>query len=105
MGCGCFIYRCLSKVMANKLRKVLPDIILDNHGAFVDGHRILDGVLVAHECVDSRNNQLGLVCKLDFAKAYDMVDWDFFHYMMVRMSFGVKWKMDSRQCLLRWILP
>lgn len=30
----------------------------------------------------------GLVCNLDFKKAYDMVDWDFLLYIMARMGFG-----------------
>ena len=58
---------------------MLPEIISVVQGAFVDGHQILDSVLIAHECVDSRNQQqcARLVCKLDFEKAYDMVDWGF----------------------------
>lgn len=30
----------------------------------------------------------GLVCKLDFKKAYDMVGWDFLLYIMARMGLG-----------------
>ena len=29
--------------------------------------------------------------KLDFEKAYDMVDWGFLQYMSVRLGFGHKW--------------
>lgn len=48
---------------------------------------------LVHECVDSRNWQKcpRLVCKLDFEKAYDMVDWGFIQYMMGRMGFRHKW--------------
>lgn len=71
---------------------MLPLITSDSQGAFVDGCKILDNVLIAHECIDSRNRQrrLGLICELDFEKAYDMVDWVFLHYMLGRMGFGKK---------------
>ena len=73
------LYKILAKVLANRLCKVLPEIISEIQGAFVDGRQILDSIIVSHECVDSRNRQHcpGLICKLDFDKAYDMADWNF----------------------------
>lgn len=88
------LYKILAKVLANRLRKVLPEIISEIQGAFVDGRQILDSIIVAHKCVDSRNRQHrpGLICKSDFEKAYDMVDWNFLQYMMKNMGFGKKWR-------------
>ena len=65
------LYKILVKVMANRLWMVLPEIISNIQGGFVDGRQILDGVLISHECIDSRNRQCrpGLVCKLDIEKA------------------------------------
>ena len=40
------LYKILAKVLANRLRKVLPEITSENQGAFVDGHHILDIVLL-----------------------------------------------------------
>ena len=59
-------------------------------GTFADDRQILDSVLIAHECIDSSNRQrrLGIICKLDFEKAYDMVDWGFLQYMLERMGLG-----------------
>ena len=95
------LYKIVAKVLANRLRKVLSYIISDIQGAFVDGCQILDSVLVAHECLDSRNRQKrpGLVCKLDFEKAYDMVDWGFLRYMMSRLGFGHKWCQWINSCV------
>ena len=77
------LYKILAKVLANWLRRVLPEVISDFQGAFVDGRQILDTVLIAHECMDSRFKQHcpGLICKLDFEMAYNMVDWVFFYNM------------------------
>ena len=65
------------------------------------GQKILDAVLVANECVDSRARQgkSGVMCKLDIEKAYDNVDWGFLQYMMVRMGFGAKWRSWMEFCV------
>ena len=51
--------------------------------------------------VDSRNRWKcpGLICKLDFEKAYYMVDWGFLQYMMERMGFGYKWRKWIQSCV------
>lgn len=54
----------------------------------------MDGVLVANECIHSRHRVKlpGILCKLYFEKAYNMVDWAFFTYVLQRMGFGRKWR-------------
>ena len=53
---------------------------------------------MANVCAHSRykDRLLGLICKLDLEKAYDIVDWKFLQYMLSRMGFGEKMeKVDS----------
>lgn len=61
----------------------------------------MDSVIVAHECLDSKfvSGEAGVVCKLDFQKAYDNVSWSFLDYVLQRMDFrDYRW-IWMRSCL------
>ncbi|RVW42450.1 Transposon TX1 uncharacterized 149 kDa protein [Vitis vinifera] len=87
------VYKLLAKVLANRLKSVMGEVISDSQQAFVHGRQILDAVLIANEALDSRlkDNVSGLLLKLDIEKAFDHVNWNFLIDVMSRMGFGHKW--------------
>ena len=70
------VYKLLSKVLANRLRVVLDNLISETQNSFVGRRQILDSVLIANECLDSRLKSKipGVVCKLYIEKAYNYVN-------------------------------
>ena len=66
----------ITKVLSRRLCKVIHETISSSQGAFVEGRQILDAVLIANEVVNEkrRSGKEGIVFKIDFEKAYDLVD-------------------------------
>lgn len=95
------IYKILAKVLAIRLQHIFPTSISSSQGAFVKGKQILDGVLIASECIHSRHGDKssGLICKLDFEEAYDRVGWNFLSYLLRRMGFGNRWRKWIQECI------
>ncbi|CAN6724151.1 unnamed protein product [Malus baccata var. baccata] len=86
------IYKIIAKVLTNRLKRVMPKVIGENQSAFVAGKQIQDNILVVHEALHSlihqkSGDQPGMAIKLDMAKAYDRIEWDFLLGMMCSLGF------------------
>ncbi|XP_058092153.1 uncharacterized protein LOC131238046 [Magnolia sinica] len=95
------LYKILAKTLANCLLKVIGPIISPNQCAFISGRQIIDGSLIANECLHSnhRSKKKFIFCNLDMEKTYDHVDWDFLLYMMKRMGFDEVWRKWIKECI------
>jgi hypothetical protein len=98
------VYKLVSKVLANRLKLVLPKIISPSQSAFVPGRLITDNVLLAYELTHYLNQRkwrkMGVdAIKLDMSKAYDRVEWSFLEKMMSRLGFSEQWVQMVMKCV------
>ena len=95
------IYKIITKVLAGRIKSVLPTIIDVSQTAFLKGRGLLDTVLVANEVVEDlrRYGRRGVCLKVDFEKAYDSVRWAFLLDMLNRLGFHSKWISWIKGCL------
>ncbi|GAU39610.1 hypothetical protein TSUD_276500 [Trifolium subterraneum] len=90
------LYKMISKVLANRLKRCLDKCVSQEQSAFVEGRSILDNALIATEVIHAlkrktqgRRGELAL--KIDISKAYDKVDWGFLRGVMTKMGFTGVW--------------
>ena len=95
------VYKIIAKVLANRLRLVMGDLISASQNAFVRDRQILNPILIANKCLDSRlkSGVPGLICKLAVEKAFDRVNWNFLMQMLERSGFSTKWRQWILFCL------
>jgi len=57
------VYKIISKVVANRLKSLLPSLISEEQTGYVEGEQILNNIIQAHEVVHSlkRNKQTGMI--------------------------------------------
>lgn len=86
----------VTKMLANRMKIILPSIISKSQSAFILGRLITDNVVAAFEVNHwmhmKTQGKMGFsALKLDMTKAYDRVEWNFLRDMMRKMGFANKW--------------
>ena len=93
-----------SKVLANRLKKILPHLVSEQQSAFVKDRLISNNIMVAFETLHyMKNHSLGetgyTALKLDMSKANDRVEWLYMEKLMKKMGFGDTWVNLMMQCI------
>ncbi|GJW31350.1 RNA-directed DNA polymerase, eukaryota [Tanacetum coccineum] len=83
----------ITKVLANRLATVISDLVSETQSAFVANRQILDGPFILNEMLNwcKRKKKQAMFFKVDFAKAYDSVRWDYLLDILHAFGFGPNW--------------
>ncbi|GKA81518.1 RNA-directed DNA polymerase, eukaryota [Tanacetum coccineum] len=87
------VYKVVTKILANRLTTVISDLVSDSQSAFIANRQILDGPFILNELLSwcKRKKKQALIFKVDFAKAYDSVRWDYLLDVLHAFGFGPNW--------------
>eukprot|EP00253_Pinus_taeda_P021755 PITA_21755 len=91
------IYKIISKVVALRLKPVLPHIISPEQSGYVEGRQILDGIILTHEIIHSlkQSRKPGMLLKIDLSKAFDSISWEYMQKVLHAFGFDNAW--------IRWV--
>ncbi|KAL5550690.1 hypothetical protein UlMin_000866 [Ulmus minor] len=97
------LYKIISKMLGNRLRRIMGTIISKEQSTFIPGRLILDNAIIGFECLHAikrrktKKNYLAL--KLNMAKAYNRVEWDFIQRVMNKLGFSEVWIRKIMACI------
>ena len=80
ISCCFVIYKCITKILANRLKNFLPNIIGLNQSAFIARRSITDNVLMVQELVKGYGRSTlfsRCAIKIDLQKVFDSLNWGF----------------------------
>jgi exonuclease III len=87
------IYKIITKVIANRLKPILPFVISKEQAGYVEGRQIMDNVILAHEVINSLKSTKipGMLIKLDLSKAFDKASWQYLRAILNSFGFDQDW--------------
>jgi hypothetical protein len=80
ISCCNVLYKCISKVLVNRIKGCLNSVVDENQSAFIPGRQISDNILLSQELLRNYHRDRGpakVAFKVDIQKAYDSVEWSF----------------------------
>ncbi|GKV25846.1 hypothetical protein SLEP1_g35229 [Rubroshorea leprosula] len=102
IACCNLLYKCITKIIANRLKKCLPLFISNNQCAFVEGRLMVENILLAQEIVKhyhKPNMKPRCALKIDLMKAFDSVSWKFLLIALEALGFPIIFITWIRACI------
>nr|GEX92775.1 RNA-directed DNA polymerase, eukaryota [Tanacetum cinerariifolium] len=88
------LYKVVTKILATRLSFVISDLNSNVQTAFLPNRQILDGPFTTNEILArcKHKNQQAMFFKVNFAKAYDSIQWDYLDDVLNAFGFGSRWR-------------
>lgn len=85
------IYKVIYKLIANRLKCILEEVISPEQSGFDPGTSIYEGIILAHEAIHSihLSKKENMMIKVDIRKAYDKVNRDFLLKVLEKFGFDL----------------
>ena len=99
ISCCSVLYKCISKIISNRLKGVLNSVVSNAQCAFIPNRQISDNIMLTQELMRNYHRSLGpskVAFKIDINKAYDTVDWGFLRQCLIQFWFPLK--------MVNWIM-
>lgn len=92
------IYKIISKVIASRLKPLLPLLISPEQSGYVEGRKIIYGIILTHEIIHSLkfHKMAGMLLKIDLSKAFDKLSWMYIQKTLTSFGFLPIW--------IRWVM-
>jgi len=98
--CNAF-YKILSKLLANRLKPLLGQLISPTQGGFIKGRHILDNVIFVQEFIhlSHQRKEQGMLIKIDIANTFDRVKQSFLYKVLLSYGFSPEFVNLIKSCI------
>jgi len=91
------IYKFISKVIASRLKPLLPLLISLEQSRYVEGRQIIDDIILTHEIIHSLKHNKGKYASQNYlSKDFDKLSWIYIQKMLIAFGFSPHW--------VRWVM-
>jgi len=100
-----FKFKIITKVIAERLARIMPNLISKQQRGFTQGRHIKDCICLTSEAINVLHNRSfrgNLAMKIDIAKAFDTIEWEFILWVLKAFGFNERfchWILLIRQSL------
>ncbi|KAL5577574.1 hypothetical protein UlMin_019273 [Ulmus minor] len=88
------VYKVIAKILANRIKLLLPPLICPSQNAFIPGRSIHDNSVMVQEVIHSMRKKRGsggwMALKIDLEKAYNIMNWSFIWSVLEAFGFHAR---------------
>ena len=83
-------YKLITKVIANRIKPLLHQLISPNQSGFVEKRKMIDNIILVQESIHSSRGRgdEGIIIKIDMANAFDRVRHSFLFAVLKNFGFN-----------------